>query len=73
MPKSGLVIGGLVLTFCAVIGSIELGALKVFAGDESVSIERRQSDPNEDLIATESGWRYLRGQPSHWKYLMMHK
>ena len=67
--KAGWVLGVLftmVLGFAGVCQSGLLGG----PSEHQPTISTRQGDLQE-VFHSEAGWRYQRGQPSHWKFLMM--
>jgi len=69
--KAGWVLGTLVSIVVVFAGVCQTGLLKCTPVCASQSVSY-QDGSTEDLFNTEAGWRYQRGQPSHWKYLVMH-
>jgi hypothetical protein len=69
--RAGWVLGGIVTAVLGFAGVCQTGLLGSHA-DSSPKLTIRQGTV-QDVISTEAGWRYQRGQPSHWKYLMMNK
>jgi hypothetical protein len=66
--KAGWVLGTLFTTVVGFAGVCQSGLL-----GGHVAREASAASPAavEDVLKTPAGWRYMRGQPSHWKYLMM--
>lgn len=68
--KAGWLLGTLLSMVLGFAGVCQTGLL-----GSHVVREVKAADANgaeqQDILSSEAGWRYKRGQPSHWKYLMM--
>lgn len=71
MPKSALALGSLVTSVVLFVGLIQAGVLQTLAGESAGPQMHSRSASVSDVFSSEAGWRYQRGQPNHWKYLVM--
>jgi hypothetical protein len=69
--KAGWTLGILFSVVLGFAGVCQTGVLGYFS-DNDTKITSRPVTLNE-VFNTEAGWRYQRGQPSHWKFMMMNK
>jgi hypothetical protein len=67
--KAGWALGIVFTLVLGVAGVCQTGLL----GGESDHEPRVTARPVnvQEVFTSEAGWRYQRGQPSHWKFLMM--
>ena len=68
MCKSGWVFGSLIAIVFGIVGSLELGWIGGPRNPADVQVDRTTQT---DLFNTQSGWRYQRGLPTHWKAHMI--
>ena len=65
--KAGWVRATLFATVLGFAGVCQSGLLGGHAREANAASPAAE----QDVLRTPAGWRYVRGQPSHWKYLMM--
>lgn len=70
MCKSKWVLGSLIALVFGIAGSLQMG----WVGGPRNPADVQVNDSSQvDLFASQSGWRYQRGLPSHWKAYMMNR
>jgi predicted outer membrane lipoprotein len=70
MCKSGWVLGSLIAVVFGIVGSLQFGWI---GGPRSPADVQVSNSHQVDLFATQSGWRYQRGLPTHWKAYMINE
>jgi hypothetical protein len=67
--KAGWVLGVIVTGVLSFAGVCQTGLLGGRSASEASAASATISQ--QEVFSTQAGWRYQRGQPSHWKYLVM--